>query len=564
MTYLLILAACAQGLLPPGATAAPLIISTDKTQLSRFSGDKQAWPVYLTIGNLSKDLRRQPSRRTQILIGYIPVTKLECFSKSRRALEGYRLFHECMRAIVKPLIKAAQEGVEMVCADGFVRRVYPILAAYVADHPEQCLVSGCQENFCPKCSVHAKALGEPVYSVMKDQASVWEIIEEQARGNKPEEFTKYGLRLIDPFWRDLPHCDIFSCITPDILHQLHKGVFKDHTVSWVTEALDGGADELDRRFKAMPSHPALRHFKKGISLISQWTGTEYKHMERVFLGVITGSASDPRAIRAARAVLDFIFYSHFEAHTDPSLSRLKKAWESFHINKSVFVDLGIRDHFNIPKLHSAIHYPLSIRKLGTADGYNPEASERLHIEYAKRGYNASNKRAYIKQMTRWLHRQEAVDRFQSFLHWAEPNSAAATAMAAAEATTRATAESLAPGEEGCDDDEDFNLQDLDASHVGESSIPAYVVAKTPGFPNTTIKELQADFGCTDFLQHLEDFLRSTTRSQVLPPATHHITLQTRFPAYRRMAVFLPPMRQVTQLFVKDTIRISKPLFLYTP
>jgi hypothetical protein len=43
--------------LPEGSTAAPLIISTDKTQLSHFSGDKQAWPVYLSIGNINKETR---------------------------------------------------------------------------------------------------------------------------------------------------------------------------------------------------------------------------------------------------------------------------------------------------------------------------------------------------------------------------------------------------------------------------------------------------------------------------------------------------------------------------
>ncbi|KAI0758393.1 hypothetical protein BC629DRAFT_1295998 [Irpex lacteus] len=38
----------AQARLPPGATLAPLIIATDKTHLTNFSGGKQAYPVYLT------------------------------------------------------------------------------------------------------------------------------------------------------------------------------------------------------------------------------------------------------------------------------------------------------------------------------------------------------------------------------------------------------------------------------------------------------------------------------------------------------------------------------------
>jgi hypothetical protein len=33
--------------LPSGATIAPVILASDKTQLSRFKGDKSAWPVYV-------------------------------------------------------------------------------------------------------------------------------------------------------------------------------------------------------------------------------------------------------------------------------------------------------------------------------------------------------------------------------------------------------------------------------------------------------------------------------------------------------------------------------------
>lgn len=144
--------------------------------------------------------------------------------------------------------------------------------------------------------------------------------------------------------------------------------------------------------------------------MSQWTGTEYKHMGHVFLGVLTG-VSDLASVRAVQAVLDFIYYAHFHTHADDSLSLLKAAWITFHENKYIFIKEGVQEHYNIPKLHSALHYPLSICNIGTTDSYNTKNTEQLHIDYMKHGCAASNKKEYIKQMTVWLHCQEAVSQF---------------------------------------------------------------------------------------------------------------------------------------------------------
>jgi hypothetical protein len=45
------------------------------------------------------------------------------------------------------------------------------------------------------------------------------------------------LIVIKPFTSEFPRADIHDIIAPDILHQVVKGTFKDHLVSWVEEYL---------------------------------------------------------------------------------------------------------------------------------------------------------------------------------------------------------------------------------------------------------------------------------------------------------------------------------------
>jgi hypothetical protein len=484
----------------------------------------------MSIGNINKSIRRKPSEHATMLIGYLPVTKLECFSKAKRQFEGYQLFHKCMASLLHPLIEAGQNGVKMTCADGRVRRVFPILAAYIADYPEQCLISCCMENRCPKCIVSPDELGDHFHSALRDHNDTIRILAEESKGMSPREFKEQGLRPIWPFWADLPYCDIFSCMTPDLLHQLHKGFFKDHIVSWSIKAMDGHAGDVDARYQVMPPHPTLRHFKKGISLVTQWTGTEHKNMEKVFLGAIAG-ISAPSTIRAVRAVLDFIYYAHFESHTFRSLALLDKAWVAFHKNKDVFVEKCIRSHFNIPKIHASRHYLDAIRTRGSADGFNSEGTERLHIDYAKVGYRSTNKKKYIKQMTKWLTRREKIDRFSAYLQWAAP-------------ILEANATGLGP-----DIDEDSLVGAPQPCSSSGSPRRGYSIAKTPSYTNVTLSDVQNSFGAIDILPCINTYLQKLGR----PVPREVVQHKLQFSLFKRMYVWIPAAPQVSQEPTRDTI-----------
>ncbi|KAJ7274667.1 hypothetical protein C8J57DRAFT_1062559 [Mycena rebaudengoi] len=529
--------------LPPGVTIVPLILSSDKTMLSNFRGDNSAWPVYLTIGNIGKETRRQVSAHATVLIGYLPIPKFDCFEKETRALAKYRLFHKCMSIIMATVAAAGRTGVNMVCSDNFVRNVWPIFAAYVADYPEQCLVSCCKENRCPMCKVKPTERGDHLPNSKRDKHETLNFMDRQTAGEKDPEFEADGIRAVpSPFWRDLPHSDIFQAFTPDLLHQLHKGVFKDHLVKWCTEII--GKLEVDNRFRQMPDHHGLRHFKNGISSVSQWTGTEHKEMEKVFLGLV---AADPhvQVVKSVRALMDFAYFASLQSHTSETLLGLRNSLDEFHANKQIFIDLEARKgNFNFPKMHALDHYEELIRLFGSADGFNTESPERLHIDYAKNAYRASNRKDYIIQMTLWLQRQESVARFSAFREWmfAPPAPAPPPPAPTPLPPTPSSASSAPSNQPACSDPDTLTV--------------SYSIAKRP--PPAMRRVLGSHIISQDghnaprFLSAVSTFLQKAGSSFV----PHDFDV---FSTWKRISFTLPNIPEVGKRHATNVVRATAPL-----
>ena len=106
--------------------------------------------------------------------------------------------------------------------------------------------------------------------------------------------------------------------------------------------------------------------------------------------------------------MDFLFIAQYQCQTSNTIQQLEDCLSVFHDNKDVFLDLGVRENFNLPKLHSLTHYASSIRLFGTTDNYNTEQFEHLHINFTKKPYHASNCKDEYFQMTKWLECREKV------------------------------------------------------------------------------------------------------------------------------------------------------------
>ena len=61
--------------MPLRATVVPMILVIDKTLIIKLREDVSVWPVYITIGNISCDVRQKQTVLSKLLLGFILVFK---------------------------------------------------------------------------------------------------------------------------------------------------------------------------------------------------------------------------------------------------------------------------------------------------------------------------------------------------------------------------------------------------------------------------------------------------------------------------------------------------------
>lgn len=147
----------------------PIILGSDKTTVSVATGQTEYWPIYGSIGNIHNGVRRAHGAGL-VLIGFLPIPKsvlLRYISKNRSnntlavdrqqssdpTCRQFRrqLFHSCLSKIFSSLRPGMEKPEVARCADGHYRRVIWGLGPYIADYPEQTLITCVVQRWCPRC-----------------------------------------------------------------------------------------------------------------------------------------------------------------------------------------------------------------------------------------------------------------------------------------------------------------------------------------------------------------------------------------------------------------------------
>ncbi|KAF7982136.1 hypothetical protein HWV62_29873 [Athelia sp. TMB] len=388
-----------------GAFLITAVAGSDKTTVSVGTGNIEYHPIYLSVGNIHNNTRRA-HRNGVVLLGFLPIPKTSKENADDGAFRKFRrqLFHTAIARMLLALKPGMTDPIVMLCTDGHFRRAIFSLGPYIADYPEQCMLALVVQGWCAKCLAAGDDL-ENANALLRRKDHAQTIIEEF---EILECWDNWGLVSdVVPFTDEFPRADIYELLAPDILHQLIKGVFKDHLVTWVNAYIfkvHGDKHgkkiltDIDRRIAIVAPFAGLRRFPQGRGF-KQWTGDDSKALMKVYLPAIE-SYVPPDMIRAIRAFLEFCYIVRKNVIDIADLEQLQEALDRFHKYRKIFIDVGVREDFNLPRQHSMVHFPRLIRAFGAPNGLCSSITESKHIKAVKEPWRRSSRHNAIIQMMR--------------------------------------------------------------------------------------------------------------------------------------------------------------------
>ncbi|KAI9431568.1 hypothetical protein H4582DRAFT_2113416 [Lactarius indigo] len=383
-----------------GTMLVPIILGSDKTTVSVAMGHNEYYPVYMSIGNVQNNIRHA-HRNAIILLGFLAIPKTDKRHTDDNEFRKFcrQLFHLSLAQILSSVRPVMSTPEVTQTPDGHFYQVIYSIGPYIVDYPEQallaCIVQGCCTALPSNLDIGGEQQSQELTNALiniLDPGSLW---------------SQYGIvGYVMPFTSEFPWADIHKLVAPNILHQVIKGTFKDHLVTWVEEYLELShgktyakmiLDDIDHRIVLAPPFPGLCHFPQGCGF-KQWTGDDLKVLMKVYLPALEGHMPADM-ICTFRAFLDFCYVVRRDMFNDDTLGLVQNALDCFHHFRLIFQAVGVHlNGFSLPRQHSLCHYRHLIHLFGAPNGLCSSITESKHIKAIKEPWHRLNRCNTLGQM----------------------------------------------------------------------------------------------------------------------------------------------------------------------
>ncbi|KAK0460894.1 uncharacterized protein EV420DRAFT_1619442 [Desarmillaria tabescens] len=370
-----------------GAMYVGIILGSDKTTVSVAMSNVEYYPLYISIGNIHNSAWHG-HRNAVVPIGFLAIPKSDRKYDDDPVFRTFKkqLYHQSIAVILQSLKPAMMEPVIRRCPDGHFRRVIYNLASFIADYPEQVLLSGIVSRWCTKCTALSSDLdGEGG----RHTQELTQLLLDEFRDESDTLWYTYGIdKTTKPFTFHFLRADIHEILTSDLLHQVIKGSFKDHLVEWVGEYLlqsEGKdrareiMDDIDRRIAATPAFPG---FLPGL---------------KVYLPAVADYLPE-EMMQCLASFLDFCYLVCRTDFNEDTILEVESAMARFHYYRQVFITTGVRDTISLPRQHSLVHYWQHIIDFGASNSLCSSITESRHITAVKKPWCRSNRYNALSQM----------------------------------------------------------------------------------------------------------------------------------------------------------------------
>jgi len=187
------------------------------------------------------------------------------------------------------LNRAAPEGAPIDCAEGKIRRFFPLMSGWIADHMENVTQHGIKSNACPKCEVPPEELGSRAGHHRARDCARYECenpyLDSETHDAAHARYTNetHGMKRGQNVFQGLVGVSTHDLHKPDMLHTIYPGLFK-HMMDWIQGFLKKHVRQqaFDNAWKALPTYPGFFVPKKAYREVTQWQEKEMRNLGRCF------------------------------------------------------------------------------------------------------------------------------------------------------------------------------------------------------------------------------------------------------------------------------------------